>query len=807
VKEEPGEDEDPAAGEMDKEALLAPHLCTAAPPVEYQVAVPTYRRWRPVRELTKRKRFKDVDTPFILALTLDWLGRQLIPVERVTLFVADEGEATSYFYALQGSIWAEVRIVVAELGIKNCRNFIYRHYPEGTYIISVDDDVERMTWKVKESTLKHTELRSLPPGGLEKLIYEARQRMSEKKAFLWGLNTSQNPMHMHTTGVSERNGLVNGYVAGYINRPSCPELLRSLTDASEDAEFSVRHFAKDGIVLRFRMYSAVTTPYWNAGGLRAKFEPGHGLSIDDPGGVRAAIGAARKEEERVGAAELCRLFPLLIGPPKNRHGTSTQNVNFLRGSLGGRRRTVVAASRVAANLTTKCGRSKIRNLAKKVDPAKAPGKPGAKRGRRARISKRRASEAARGGGGALWCNRPPILVNKDQIAFGPNAKRPGTAAYDRYERYKVATTKAEAQRLGAMSVDLIFDLHWGHMWVTRIHTEPRSREVELRGELPALTASGRESGEASVDVRIHGMKDCNPGVAVPRWALRQLSLRCPALRDLPEEQLANPGAPLETATLEVLRVLLCWAETGALSFPRDQTEALCQVLRALDAGGVARRVEEADAAAAGRAPLKAKDAPQAPDPKQNSILKFFQRSEKPPEHQPTLMKFLQKAQAEKAQAVKVEPVSAAEAPKPQTELDPEATRRIAENRALALKQQKQQRQQQQQPLPPPVPTAASPFAVPASTASPFRLAGVPQVASPFAAAPPGAPAPSPFAAAPAQALVQPKEEPQAPASTPVLPAKRRAAAAGGARRRKGRLSEASAEDPPDEEIAAILGGG
>ena len=129
-------------------------------------------------------------------------------------------------------------------------------------------------------------------GGLEKLIYEARQRMSEKKAFLWGLpgeqkrappprklfgtegqlrqmtddaatrlelgpqsqceiryvwypmpkvytllkrcvsllkhlfgayvlpehyqcrssrlNTSQNPMHMHTTGVSERNGLVNG---------------------------------------------------------------------------------------------------------------------------------------------------------------------------------------------------------------------------------------------------------------------------------------------------------------------------------------------------------------------------------------------------------------------------------------------------------------------------------------------------------------------------------------------------------------------------------------------------------------------
>merc|ERR1719460_1622065 len=73
-------------------------------------------------------------------------------------------------------------------------------------------------------------------------------------------------------GVSIRNGLVNGFLHGFICRPQCAELYRTLCDAVEDCEFSVRHFAKDGIVLRYRMYAGSTSPYAYAGGLQAKFE-------------------------------------------------------------------------------------------------------------------------------------------------------------------------------------------------------------------------------------------------------------------------------------------------------------------------------------------------------------------------------------------------------------------------------------------------------------------------------------------------------------------------------------------------------
>merc|ERR1712066_1175008 len=96
--------------------------------------------------------------------------------------------------------------------------------------------------------------------------------MKEKKAFLWGVNTSQNPRHMRPYGFSVKNGLVNGYLNGFICRPHCKELLREIADATEDSEFSVRHYAKDGIVLRYRMYAGITSPYLNRGGLQTKFE-------------------------------------------------------------------------------------------------------------------------------------------------------------------------------------------------------------------------------------------------------------------------------------------------------------------------------------------------------------------------------------------------------------------------------------------------------------------------------------------------------------------------------------------------------
>ncbi|CAK0850618.1 unnamed protein product [Prorocentrum cordatum] len=120
----------------------------------------------------------------------------------------------------------------------------------------MDDDLEDIVWKCREGNVDSVS--SLPCGALEALFFDAHSRMKEVGAFLWGLNTSQNPQSMMTSTVSMRNGLVNGYLHGFLSRPSCKELLRTGPDAVEDAEFSVRNFAKDRVVLRYRMYAGGT---------------------------------------------------------------------------------------------------------------------------------------------------------------------------------------------------------------------------------------------------------------------------------------------------------------------------------------------------------------------------------------------------------------------------------------------------------------------------------------------------------------------------------------------------------------------
>jgi len=531
----PGGGQDAAASAS---ALRAPHLASTAGPVDYQIAIPTHGRWRPVREMTRKQRFKDCDAPFILVHTLEFLTRQGIPVERVSLFVADGAEAQSYRRALSESAWADVRIVTSVLGNKNNRNFIFRHFPAGTYVISVDDDVERIAWKFRDGITNHV-LRSLPPGGFEKIIFDAYERMQEKDAFLWGLNTSQNPRHMRGWGMSVMNGLVNGYLNGFICRPQCPELLRTLTDATEDSEFAVRHYAKDGVVLRYRMYAGITSPYLNRGGLQTKFEK-EGEQI-----TSQERSAARKIEERWGATELHKLFPRLIGPPCPRGDRKTMEVTFY--------------------------------------PLGYPTGEGSKRK-------------------MIY----PRLFDEDCIEYKPNPKRPGSESHKLYERYKRATTVRQARELGARPIDLAFDSNWGYLTVTRLSVAPvpvreaDRCEVRHQGAEPSATPSVVAGGQSEfVKVRVREMSEGHKGLAVARAALAQLAARCPGLREVPDEVWASmEEGPLKAVPLTVLRALLCWAETGTLTYERHRTKAVHLALKACGASDTARAVKRLEAAQA-----------------------------------------------------------------------------------------------------------------------------------------------------------------------------------------------------------------
>jgi hypothetical protein len=87
--------------------------------MEYVIAIPTYMRYT--------------------VKTLIYLERESVPLEFITLFVADEIEYEKYIIA-----YPAYRVVIGVLGIGPQRNFITAHYPEGTYIVSMDDDIRNL---------------------------------------------------------------------------------------------------------------------------------------------------------------------------------------------------------------------------------------------------------------------------------------------------------------------------------------------------------------------------------------------------------------------------------------------------------------------------------------------------------------------------------------------------------------------------------------------------------------------------------------------------------------------------------------
>lgn len=501
---------------LDARAKQAPHLVTQAKKVPYHIAIPTYERWRPVNEMTQKRRFKKCTTPFILMHTLGFLSRQQIPKANVTLFVASQKELDSYRSALKGSEWAGVKIVISVLGNKNSRNFIYRYFPDGTYVVSIDDDVERISWKFREGITHHV-LGAVTPGSLEKIIFDAYQRMREKKAFLWGVNTSQNPRHMRSYGVSGRNGLVNGYLNGFIVRKKCySELLRQFADATEDSEFAVRHYAKDGVVLRYRMYAGITSPYLNRGGLQTKFEKsGEKITAEQRS-------THRKMEERWGAHEIAKLFPRLIGPPRQRRDKKTMEVVFFTN-----------------------------------------GYPPGEAIKRKMIG--------------------PRLSDDDRIRYAPNPKLPGSVSFGLYQRYSSAETVAEAKRLGARAIDFAFDSNWGYLSVSRLSMVPHFVDADACAikDKPSVKDAASKVGKGdtkTVKVRILEMSEGHKGLDMPRKMLAKLATRAPALRSVPEEKWAAMDGPLVKVPMDVVRVLLRWATTGQLRYERRHTKAVYNAL-------------------------------------------------------------------------------------------------------------------------------------------------------------------------------------------------------------------------------------
>ena len=197
--------------------------------MNYVIAIPTYKRYG--------------------IKTLEYLNRQSVPVGLITIFVANESEYDLY-YEQWGSTYA---IVIGVIGIGPQRNFITSFYPEGTYIVSMDDDV--------------MDLHHMQGVGFNIWIQECLGWMVASGIGLLGLNPTSNT---YWRSISKAPTFQSGrYLAvGVFHIYRIKSCIPPLDfNFIEDYERSIKYLRLDGAVGR---YNGVVLKHtgWSNGGLK-----------------------------------------------------------------------------------------------------------------------------------------------------------------------------------------------------------------------------------------------------------------------------------------------------------------------------------------------------------------------------------------------------------------------------------------------------------------------------------------------------------------------------------------------------------
>lgn len=209
----------------------------------FQVAIPSYHR----AEMLGRK-----SLPLLL-------GRG-VGAEQVTVFVADEAEAEAYAGALEPGSYGS--IVVAAPGLGPARNVIAEHYPAGTAVLSMDDDVDDLVELAGD--------RLVPVADVAALVREAFATCRQLGLRLWGVYPVPNAFFMRPRSTTDLR-LVAGPFWGALASPGEPDVTHITLcpgGEKEDHERTLRYFEADGGVLRLGHVAVKTRWYKNPGGLQ-----------------------------------------------------------------------------------------------------------------------------------------------------------------------------------------------------------------------------------------------------------------------------------------------------------------------------------------------------------------------------------------------------------------------------------------------------------------------------------------------------------------------------------------------------------
>ena len=197
--------------------------------LSYRICIPSYKR-----------------AGILNMKTLQMLERYNISKDIIYIFVANPEEYNNYVNIIGDTY----RIIIAEVGMMNVRNFITNYFDEGDHLIMIDDDIADITFFEKYYST------------LSDFFTNAFELCLENNTRLWGIYPVNNEYFMKPRVVVGLTYICGG-LYGVINNKN---LLVSMND-KEDFQRSIQYYMEDGKVIRYECIGIDTRGYTGIGGM------------------------------------------------------------------------------------------------------------------------------------------------------------------------------------------------------------------------------------------------------------------------------------------------------------------------------------------------------------------------------------------------------------------------------------------------------------------------------------------------------------------------------------------------------------
>ncbi len=212
--------------------------------MRYQIAIPSYKRSKTVKEKT-----------------LSLLMKYNVDPNLVTIFVANQEEKDIYENELATTPFKN--IIVGVVGMGAIRNFIRNYYDEGTFVVNFDDDLSNIQRKSVKDEKKLEDIEDIE----KELIFPMYEQMIKNNNKLCGVYAASNAFFM---SYLPKVGLYYciGSCWGNINDKSSERMV--LLDDKEDYERTLQHYLLDKSVSRLDNITVISKYYTEDGGMQVE---------------------------------------------------------------------------------------------------------------------------------------------------------------------------------------------------------------------------------------------------------------------------------------------------------------------------------------------------------------------------------------------------------------------------------------------------------------------------------------------------------------------------------------------------------